>query len=251
LSANWNPHPRWRVKVQREETEQTNSLARFFTSDREDRAHEVFLYYNTPAGGQLSFGVRDVDSSYPTRDVFSTVFFGNSNEQRDMTLGAVWPVTGKTRLSGKLARIQRTYAELSQRNIQDWDGRFEWRWRPGEKMQLTVSGERDIYGVDDLAATYVKADTVTIAPTWNPTSKISVQATASHETIRYQGDPGFLLGAQPEREDKIRAIGLVTVYAPLQQLQMKLTFQRQSRDSSTAGKGYDVNSVGLNARLEF
>ena len=89
------------------------------------------------------------------------------------------------------------------------------------------------------------------SPAWAATAKLAVQAHASYEKRSYQGDPGFLLGALPQREDKLRAAGLTVSYAPDEKVKTQMSWQNESRDSSTAGGGYRASSVSANVHIGF
>jgi hypothetical protein len=177
--------------------------------------------------------------------------FGNGNQQRDLALNMAWQPGGKTSITGRIARIERTYPELSQRDVKAWGGRVGVDWQPTGKTSLSVSAVRDVYGVDEIAATYVQSDTLTVSPTWAATSKLMMQASASYEIRTYQGDPGFLLGATPQRDDKIKTTGLTINYTPHEKIQMQLAWQKEVRNSSTIGNGYSDNLLSANLRINF
>ncbi len=251
MSVHWDFHPRWRLRAQRDETEFENSLPSYRSSDRKDVGREAEIQYSTPAGNQISLSVREVEAEYAERDAFSSFFFGNGNRQRDVALGVTWYPGGKTRLDGRLARVERTYEEFTQRDVRAWAGRVGADWQPTGKTTLSVSAARDIEAVDDLAATYVRSDNLSVTPSWAATSKLSVQGRASYTRRSYQGDPGFLLGATAQREDKLRSMGLTVSYTPHQKVQMQLSWQKDNRDSSTVGSGYDANALSANVRINF
>jgi exopolysaccharide biosynthesis operon protein EpsL len=250
-SFNWNFHPSWRLHLQRDETMQENGLATFRSSDREDIAHEAAIQFTSSAGNLLALTMRQVDSEYPFRDNFAATVFGNSNQQRDLAFNAVWKPSGKTRLNARLARVERTYEELDQRNVSAVAGRLEATWQPTGKTSVAMSVVRDIYAVDDIAATYVQSDSVSITPTWAPTAKVTVPARALFEKRNYQGDPGFLLGVSPEREDKMKIVGLTVGYTPHEKVETQLSWQKQSRTSSGTGNGYDANALNFNLRVNY
>jgi len=251
IGANWDMYPRWRLHAQRDESESENSLAIYRSSDRKDVAHETAVQYTTPAGNRISVSAREVASEYPARDVFSTFVFGNGNRQLDKAFNFAWQLHGKTRVNGRLARIERKYEELSQRNMKTWTGRLGADWQPAGKTTLSVSAARDIYAVDDIASTYVRSDALSISPAWAATAKLKVQARASYEKRSYQGDPGFLLGALPQREDKLKTTGLTVSYALDEKVQTQMTWQNESRDSSTLDGGYRARSLNANVRIEL
>jgi exopolysaccharide biosynthesis operon protein EpsL len=250
-SANWDFHPSWRLHLQRDETELINSLPAYRSSDRKDTAHEAAIQYHLADGNMIGLSAREVESTYPSRDRFSTFVFGNGNQQRDLALNMAWQPSGKTSITGRIARIERTYQELSQRDVKAWGGRVGVDWQPTGKTSLSVSAVRDVSGVDDIAATYVQSDTFTVSPTWAATSKLMMQARASYEKRTYQGDPGFLLGATPQRDDKMKTTGLTISYAPHEKIQMQLAWQKEVRNSSTIGNGYSDNLLSANLRINF
>lgn len=251
MNAHWDLHPNWRLIAQRDETESENSSDTYRSSDRTDIAHEAAVQYTTSAGNRLALSVREVESEYPSRDVFQTTVFGNGNVQRDVALSAVWNPSGKTRVNGRVAHIDRRYEELSERNLKDWTARLGVDWQATGKTSVSLSAAHDIYGVDDIAATYVQSDTLSISPTWVATSKVMMQARASYEKRSYQGDPGFLLGRAPIREDKLKSAGLTVTYSPHEKVRMQLGWQKDKRDSTTANTGYDAQTLSANVRIDF
>ena len=251
IGVNWDLHPRWRLHAQRDESEYENSLAIYRSSDRKDVAHETAAQYATPAGNLISLSARETTSEYLARDAFSTFVFGNGNRQLDQALNFSWQLDGKTRVNGRFARTERKYEELSQRNVKTWAGRLGADWQPTGKTTLSVSAVRDIYAVDDIAATYVRSDALSFSPAWAATAKLKIQARASYEKRSYQGDPGYLLGALPQREDKLESADLTVSYALDEKVQTQMTWQKESRDSSTPGGGYRARSLSASVRIEL
>lgn len=251
MNAHWDFHPRWRLHVQRDESESENSSNVYRSSNRQDVGHEVMLQYTTPAGNRLGLTAREVKSEYPSRDRFQTLVFGNGNTQRDVALNMVWNATGKTRFTGRVARVDRRYEELSERDIQDWTAQAGVYWQATGKTSVAVNAGRDIYGVDDIAATYVQNDSVSINPTWVATSKLMVQARAAYEKRSYQGDPGFLLGRAPVREDELKSAGLTVTYTPHQKVRMQMAWQKDKRESTQVNNGYDSSTLSANVRIDF
>lgn len=250
-TINWDVHPRWRLRALREEMDLENSLPTYRASDRTDAAHEAAIQYSTPQGTRIGVSVREIESEYDQRDAFSLIVFGNANRQRELALNLAWVPGGKARIDGRLAKVEREYEELSQRDFDGWAGRASLLWQPTGKTTLAISAARDIYGVDDLAATYVQSDSFSVSPSWAATAKISVQGRASYEKRSYLGDPGFVLGSAEQREDTVKVAGLTINYVPYYKVQMQLSWQKESRESSVSGAGYDASSLSANLRADF
>ena len=128
LSANWQFHPRWRLNMQRDEVKQKNSLPFFSVSDREDLASQAGLIYSTPESNQISIDFRQVDTDFFNRDAFTSLLFGEQNKRRDIGVGAVWNLGGKTRLDGRLSHIEQNFDDHPERDVQELGGRVGMRW---------------------------------------------------------------------------------------------------------------------------
>lgn len=251
MSLNWDFHPSWRLHLQRDGTDFMNGLASSRSADRNDISHEIALQYSTPGGNRIGLSARGTETEYPQRDKFSTVVFGNSNRQRDLALNVVWQPSGKTMINGRLARVERKYDELKQRDVTDWAGQVGLNWQATGKTALQAAVVHDIYAIEDLAATYIQSDRVTLNPSWIPTAKIAVQGNLDYENRSYLGDPGFLLGHVPRREEKVKTAGLVVSYTPYDKVKTQLSLQKTKRDSNVAGSGYETNSITANVRFDF
>lgn len=251
MSVNWDFHPDWRLHVQRDETEYANSQESFRTSDRTEVANEAAIQYATAAGSRIGLSARQVDTQYDQRDAFSAFLFGNGNQQRELGLNLTWLPSGKVRLNGRIAKVERTYEEFTKRNVKAWAGNVAADWQPTGKATISMAASRGIDAVDDLASTYVQNDTFSISPSWMVTAKLMLKARASYTQRSYQGDAGFLLQAQPQREDKIKSANLSVNYAPYEKVQMSVSWQKESRDSSTKGSAYDDSSLMASVQVNF
>ena len=71
-------------------------------------------------------------------------------------------------------------------------------------MRLYVG--RDIGGVDDLVTTYARTYTVSLNPSYQLTSKVSLNGTVQHQDLRFLGDFGGVRHQGPdghaERQDE-------------------------------------------------
>lgn len=250
-TANWDLHPRWRLRALGEKQDVENSAESFRSSDRTESTQEVGVQYLTPKGSRMGLFAREVDSEYEQRDAFSLVLFGNANRQRELGMDLAWAPGGKSRVEGRLAKVERNYEELSGRDFSGWTGRASVFWQATGKTAMNLSASRDIYGVDDLAATYAQADTLSFIPSWTPTSKISIQGRATYERRNFLGDPSLVIAGAEQREDTVKSAGLSVSYVPYYKVSMQLSWQTESRQSSIRGAGYDASSLTANLRADF
>ncbi len=250
-SINWDFHPSWRLHLSHTETDLTNGLETYRRLDRSDEANEGGLLFKTSEGNSIDLTAKQTDTNYPARDSFSALVFGNKHQQRELGVNVTWHATGKMIFNGRLGSVERTYAELSQRNSKDWTGQLNVTWQPTEKTSLIAGASHDSYAIDDLAATYVQSEKLTFMPIWKPTSKLGLQGNLVYENRSYQGDPGFVLGGGPQREETQKTAALTLSYDPYEKIKTQLTAQKIKRDGNVAGYVYETNSIMANVRVDF
>lgn len=105
--------------------------------------------------------------------------------------------------------------------------------------------------VSETVPTYVVATGISLGPVWAPTAKIAFQARLLHERLDYKGDPGYVLGLNPRREDKFSGFSLGAGYTPIRAVLLALNFQTGKRTSNTVGRDYSYDAVTLSGRFTF
>lgn len=248
ISANWQFHPRWRVSMQREEVKQKNSLSFFSVTDREDLTRQAGLVYSTPESNQISFDFRQVDTDFVNRDAITSLLFGNENKRQDIGVGAVWNVGGKTRLDGRLSRIEQTFDDQPERNVQELVGRLAVRWQATAKVSILAEAVRDVYPIDDVLASYVQSDVYIFSPAWQVTSKVLLQARFEQEKRDFLG-VGIVSSTQ--REDETKMMSLSASYLPHDKVNVALSWAKEERESNFSGFGYQAETVNASLRIDF
>lgn len=248
LSANWQFHPRWRVGMQREEIRQKNSLQIFSVTDREDLINQAGLTYMTPESNQISFDLRQVDTDFLNRDAFTSLLFGEKNQRRDIGVGAVWNVGGKTRLDGRLSRIEQKFDDQPERDVRELVGRLGMRWQVTGKVSISAEGVREIYPIDDLLASYVKSDSIFFSPLWQVTSKVLLQARWEHERRDFLG---FGVVSSTQRQDETDTMSLSASYLPHEKINVALTWAKEERESNLPGFGFQAETINASLRIDF
>lgn len=74
---------------------------------------------------------------------------------------------------------------------------------PSAKTRLDLAVYREISSVSDLIASYVLTEGVSFGAAWAPTVKIHLQAKLLYEDREYEGDPGFVLRVNQQRDDQV------------------------------------------------
>lgn len=249
--ANWDLSRHWRVYVQRDSAELQNSVDIYRALDREDDANEGGIQFTGVPENTLTLSARDTESRYAHRDSFSTFFFGNANNQHEISADMQWHMASKTRLHGRLTSVSVEYKDLPQRNFSGYNEHLDIDWAATGKSTLRGSVWKEISGVDDLAATYVQSKGVSLTPLWQPTAKLTVSGRLSYENRAYLGQPQFILAGQAQRQDDIRLAGLTVTYMPYHKVQVQLAYAGEYRTSNTTAAGYRDNTLNASVRFEY
>ena len=115
---------------------------------------------------------------------------------------------------------------------------------------------RDIGGVDDLVTTYARTYTVSLNPSYQLTSKMSLNGTVQHQDLRFFGNTGFVdttttSGTLADRHDRINIVGLGLGYGVTRVFSMGLNYTWSHRNSNVTLGNYDDNVISLNGSLTF
>ena len=255
-SANYWYHPEWSAFVGASSADSTNSSELLRANDYRADYLELGLRFVPPTGNQIALKVRHTDGSYPNRDivvvgnlVLSTV--DKSYVQDDLELSTDWRPTGESHIVARVAWTSRRNENLPERDFSGPTGRLLYDWAVTGKTALNLTLFREIGATDELTAAYVVSNGISVTPTWTPTAKVSVQGTLSYILRDYQDDPGFVIAAGPQREDRVRTASLTTTYLPLRSLQLSLTLQKQRRSSNIPSNEYDDNLAIGSAQFTF
>ncbi len=243
--------PRWRIRGGLDWFKYNHGDATRTTLDNRTTSATAGLDYLTPAGNSVGGQVKYTKGEYPNREFVAGSFVDNEYDETETSAVAHWMVTGKSTFDGRLGYTRRTHSQLSQRDFSGVTGRLNYDWTPGAKTLLNFALWREIRSIEDLSASYVLSRGASFGPSWAPTSKLVLQAKLVHEKRDFEGDPGFVLLAGPQREDTFRGLRLAAGYAPRRNIELAIAVERGERDSNILGRDYNYNAVSANAKLRF
>lgn len=251
-NANYRFHPSWRTHLGIDNNRARYSRAASREVDFEGRSGEVGLQYVAPSESALGVRHRQTDGDYPNRQLVNGTAIDNSYDQTDTGLTLDWRLSGQSRLTGGLDYTQRNQAQLSQRDYSGGTGRVAFDWNEGEKLTWRVGAWHELSEADDLAASYVVADGVSLTPGWAISSKLKLEATASRVEREYRGDPRVVLLVLTERrEDVVKGARLALQYLPTSKIGVSLSYLDERRTSNVALADYRDRIVNAGLRVEF
>lgn len=243
--------PIWRVRLGGRRDSTRYGLASQQALDAVQDQGILALQYSSRAGNLLALDYRVTRGAYPHRQYVAGSLVDNGYRQTNWSARGEWSPTGRTRLSGNLGYTRREQNELSSRDFGGATGRIDAVWAAGGATSLTASAWRTLNAVEDLTASYALNKGGSLGVNWLPTAKIGLNASLGREQTDYLGDPGFDLGVNPLRVDKVDTATLSVSYAPFRKAQLGLSYRRERRHSNVELAGYVYYSVTASAQFRF
>lgn len=210
------------------------------------------IYYQSTKEKDSFLGVRYRYSSgfQPHRQVNFLTLIDNSYTENEVVADVAWKPTGKSQLQGNIGWLQRTQPEFSQRNFSGPIWRLDYLWLVTEITHIEFATYRQLRSFQDLTASYIVADGVSLNPKWSATPKITVEARLVWEQWDYQGSPITVAGAKT-REDTVWAEQVVVGYKFIRNAEASLTYQATQRTSNLKNLGYEDNMVFASVSFAF
>lgn len=253
-------HPSWEIRGRYQFVDITNSAARFKLSDLEQSVYEGALRYRTQFGNLVDLYYRYTDGKRPNVVVDPLVPSTGKFEQHDVGLSVVrWELSGRSRFSGFLAYTDRSYELAPARDFSGPTWNLTYVYLPTGTTSVSLSVYRLIGAFTDVTTNYIVTTGVTLAPTWQATSKLAFGMNAFYQDRDFRGDPGIITTAlgEDKRNDDLYSVGVNATYAILRSLKGTLYYTWTKRDSNLrnedniAIRNFTDNIVGLGLEWSF
>jgi len=92
---------------------------------------------------------------------------------------------------------------------------------------------------------------VSVSPSWAPTAKVSLRGRFAFEKVDFRGDPAVAAGTAILREDIVRSARLTVGYMPIQNTELTLEYENQSRTSTRELADFKYNSIMASVRVDY
>jgi hypothetical protein len=204
--------------------------------------------YRTPSGNTFALDYRDTTAKFPIADSLpGGLPFRYDEQQPGLTVA--YAFTAITRIQARVARIERDYADP---RLDDYSG-ATWNvlvhWAPRTKLYFDVKGWHELTAYTDAETDYFVSDGASITPTWELTSKVSLDAAFSYEKQDYVGTNVILVPLESGREDKVTSALFNIDYAPRDFLSFGLGYRWINRDSNRDLRGYDNSIISAQVKV--
>ena len=220
---------------------------------------EAGVRYTTRGGTTFELLGRNVDGNLPKR--LPGLGTSNSYTQQDVEARISWQPVGHSRLSAAIGQSSRDHDDRPDRDYDDVYGRLSWEWQPTGHTGVTFKAERQISPLDDFITSYFRTTTYSIAPVWQPTSKLRFDGLAKWVSRDAQGStilsglsPATLalfgISATPRQED-LATYSLGATWSILRNLSASAEARYDERESNVQFYQYRVRSVSMSLQYVF
>jgi len=209
------------------------------------------LAYVTRSGSSVGLQVENSAVKFPTQ---SASF---NNNYRDIRVSTFynWQLTGASRINGSFGYKQRSHDIVTERDFNGWTGSVGWNWVPTGRTSFRFLLSRDVGGVDDLVITYARTYTLSASPSYQLTSKISLNGTIQYQDLEFFGNTGFVTdtttGTLADRHDKTGSLGIGASYLVTRIFSLGLNYRWEHRNSNVPLGNYTDNVISLNGNVTF
>jgi exopolysaccharide biosynthesis operon protein EpsL len=242
--------PNWELQGGASYTTIRNSLELADINDTNNATFYGATRYITPSGN--SVGLKLATSAVRLPNVSLDSSIDNAYREYRLSTEFDWAFSGASKIDGSWGYVERKHENLSDRDFSGWTGSAGWTWNPTAKSTVRMSLVRNIGGIEDVAVTYARTYIFTITPTYQLTSKVSLNGTLQHQDVRFLGSQNTgVTNSFTDRHDRLNVAGVGANYQATRTLQFGLNYTWSHRNSSVQFGDYNDNVVSLTGQLTF
>lgn len=208
------------------------------------------LHFKTSSDSEIGVDVRRTEGRFDRAVNLAGQLFDRDYEDESIGLEVNQVYSPRTRIELSVGYLSRKYGDAALADV--GKGRFAGtigdlllQWQASNKIALNLNGWRRLRAYLDAESDYFVSEGVSVAPTWEPSGKVSVALELGYETQDYLGASVNLPSSA--RADRVRTGKLQIGYSPLRKLHFDLTGSIEERESDRVQLEYDsqVASVGV------
>jgi exopolysaccharide biosynthesis operon protein EpsL len=248
FSADWSPYGNWHMLAGLTNSRNLNSQN--FQADRgyQQNSIDFGLRYAFRSGSSITLMEHDRQGVYENSALDSVHFYDNGFSEKENEAQLAWQLSGKSALNLRAAMVNREHDHFSQRDYSGLNGNVSYTWTPTGRLQLSLSAARDLASYQTINSNYTRNDTLSIAPSYVLSEKVTVRGSASITDRTFVGE-GVIPSSNRVDTSKIASINID--WTPMRSVTIGANLQRNSRSSNVSGFDFSDTTAGLSANLYF
>jgi exopolysaccharide biosynthesis operon protein EpsL len=254
LDAAWRFHPSWQVRGKMTRDELAYALESQRANDRNVNAEEIGIDYLSAGNGSIGLQAGHSTGAYKFPELagqFNQFRIGNDYSQNEFKGKIDWIASGKTRLQFLGGWVERKHAAYTNRDFSGLNARLIANYALTSKVALTANVYREIGSVDDTTASFTLNNGVSLASTWEVTSKVQLSANASTVKRKYDGSPSLPTSQLSTRSDSYRNMSVGANYVPTRKWTISLNAYRTEQSANFQQGNFTSNGATLSTNFAF
>lgn len=249
--AAWKPAPAWRARAAAARDRFSYELPAQRFNDRTEDAAEIGADWLPRSGSTVGMVARRVRGSYANPRLFGGLPRDESFEQDELKARINWLASGSTTVNLLAGHARRRYTALGERDASGFNGRVTAIHQPRGKLRITAAAWREFAAVESNVVSYSLNRGASLGATWEHSAKVRIDASASHETRRYNAR--VLPNAPQDLDDSLKQAQLSAIWSPRRTVAVTAALARQQRSGSPfLGLGrFTANTVSVQANVQF
>ncbi len=205
--------------------------------------------YESPSKSYISLITRTSDGQNQDTNTNPIVAVGSGFEEKQQELSAFWLITGKSRILANVGHIRRKDDTFQIRDFSGNFGGINYVWDVTGKTNISIGLSRRLSSFQTQVDSYGVYDVFNVTPTWNVTSKISINANAQIGRRVYKGDGP--VASSFERQDDSVLYGVGIDWKPRSTIRLGVNLRRDERNSNDNNFDYSANVASVSGQLTF
>ena len=207
--------------------------------DQKRQLGGVAFDYVTQKGNSVGF-----DTEYAITNFDNA----SNNDYGQLRAGptAVWAVTGKTILRGKVGYTNRNFDDnTTQEDYDGFTGRVTMIWKAHKDSGIKAAIYREISNLNDEISNYAVIHGIEAEPTWRILNKTVLRGVARFEDRDFKGKrkSSAPLPNLEQRKDKVYTAGLWVDWNPYRSVDFSLGYDYEKRTSTRDFEEYNAQVV--------
>ncbi|MDP9090021.1 MAG: outer membrane beta-barrel protein [Pseudomonadota bacterium] len=244
--------PHWMLFGGAAERRASNSAETQKANDFRGNSGNIGVRYVASSETTLALNYEYATGDYPRESVvtFQGLPFNRTYRANTARFLASIPIGAKSVLEASVGYQKRDYpfSDVGSFKGDVWSALYT--WQPSPKTRLVFNSSRQISAYLDAESLYFVSTGFSIAPTWQPTEKLTVSLQASSEKQNYTG-PGAGVALFLSRRDHLSGEQAGLTYTPRNFLIFKFNYALQQRTSDIARFHYDDKLASASVTVKF
>ncbi|MFL6602487.1 MAG: outer membrane beta-barrel protein [Steroidobacteraceae bacterium] len=245
----WQLGPHVFLSANARHSSTTHSAAERVYEDYAANTGGTGVKYVTEAGNEFGWEYRYTHADYPHNAQVKGIPFDQKFAESTSGFHLKYLLTGKTQIEASAGYLKRDYPTS---NYGDFSGSV-WHttltWAPGAKTQVVFNAWRQLTAYLDAQSDYFVSNGVSIAPTWQPTTKLSFALQYTRDRDRYIGS-SFVAAPVPDtRRETVSSGKFIATWDPTDLIRVTAAYKFERRHSTVDLFTYDDNLETIDIRF--